>query len=318
MLKFLRSFKKSLKQLLNKGKDRVKLQFTVGYLESLSPNFDALFPKGTKIKLVATGFQFTEGPIWFAEKNCLIFSDIPANKMYQLTDQGKVTIFREPSNNSNGLTRDKQGRLIVCEHCTRRVTRTEKDGSITILADNFQGKKLNSPNDIIVKSDGTIYFTDPPFGIKLEQQEQPCQGVYCISPDGNLTLVADDFERPNGLAFSPDETQLYLDDSSGHHLRVFDVQRDGKLLNSRIFYDMKTNKSGCPDGLKIDIQGNIYCTGGGGIWVFDPSGNHLGTIVTPETPANCNWGDEDWQTLYITAQTSIYKIRVNIPGISLP
>jgi gluconolactonase len=238
--------------------------------------------------------------------------------MYQLTPKGKVTIFREPSNNSNGLTRDKQGRLITCEHFTRRVTRTEKDGSITILADNFQGKKLNSPNDIVVKSDGTIYFTDPPFGIKLDQQEQPCQGVYCLNPNTQeLTLIADDFDRPNGLAFSPDETKLYIDDSYRHHLRVFEVQSEGKLKNSRIFYDLKTNKSGCPDGMKIDIKGNIYCTGGGGIWVFDPHGNHLGTIVTPETPANCAWGDKDWQTLYITAQTSIYKIRVNIPGISI-
>ncbi|MBD3562864.1 SMP-30/gluconolactonase/LRE family protein, partial [Planktothrix sp. FACHB-1355] len=246
-----------------------------------------------------------------------LFSDIPANKIFQLTPDGKLTIFREPSNNSNGLTRDKQGRLIACEHGTRRVTRTEKDGSITVLVDKFQGKKLNSPNDVVVKSDGAIYFTDPPYGIKPEQQEQPIQGVYRLTSDGNeIIVVADDFNKPNGLAFSPDEKKLYIDDSERRHIRVFDVQADGTLANDRIFYDMNIKQAGLPDGMKVDVQGHIYCTGAGGVWVFDREGNHLGTIVTPEQPANCAWGDRDWQSLYITAQTSVYKIRVNIPGIS--
>ncbi|MCP2727287.1 SMP-30/gluconolactonase/LRE family protein [Limnofasciculus baicalensis] len=291
-------------------------QLKVNYLEAKSPAFKTLFPKNAKIQRVATGFQFTEGPIWLPEENYLLFSDIPANKIYKLTPEGKLTIFREPSNNSNGLTRDKQGRLITCEHSTRRVTRTEKDGTITVLVDRFQGKKLNSPNDIVVKSDGYIYFTDPPYGIQPEEQEQPIQGVYRLAPDSReIILVADNFDKPNGLAFSPDETKLYIDDSQRRHIRVFDVQPDGTLTNGSIFHDMKVKQPGLPDGMKIDVQGNIYCTGGGGVWVFDSEGNHLGTIVTPEIPANCAWGDEDWRSLYITAQTSVYQIRVNIAGI---
>ncbi|HBE20930.1 MAG TPA: gluconolactonase [Cyanobacteria bacterium UBA11149] len=287
-----------------------------GYLEAKSPAFQTLFPKNAKVKRVATGFQFTEGPIWFPEDNYLLFSDIPGNKIYKLTPQGKVTVFRETSHNSNGLTRDKQGRLIACEHGTRRVTRTEKDGIITVLADRFQGKKLNSPNDIVVKSDGYIYFTDPPYGIKPEEQQQPLQGVYRLAPDsGEISLVADNFDKPNGLAFSPDESKLYIDDSQRRHIRVFDVQPDGTLTNGSIFHDMKVKQPGVPDGMKVDVEGNIYCTGGGGIWVFDSEGNHLGTIVTPEIPANCAWGDDDWRSLYITAQTSVYQIRVNIAGI---
>lgn len=317
MLNFMRSLKKNLQKFFNAKKERIQLIFTTGYIEAKSELFYNLISQKAKIKRLATGFQFTEGPIWFAAENYLLFSDIPASKIYKLSSGNKVSVFREFSNNSNGLTRDKEGRLIACEHGTRRLTRTEKDGSITILADQFQEKKLNSPNDVIVKNDGSIYFTDPPFGIKIEQQKQPYQGVYCISPDGKLILVADDFERPNGLAFSPDEKKLYIDDSFRHHLRVFDVQDNGILTNGKIFYDMKINKPGCPDGMKVDIQGNIYCTGAGGIWVFNPEGNHLGTIVTPEIPANCAWGDADLQTLYITAQTSIYTIRVNIPGIKV-
>lgn len=289
-----------------------------GRIEAKSAIFKTLFPENVKIERVATGFQFTEGPLWFAEENYLLFSDIPANKIYKLTPNCELTIFRQPSHNSNGLTKDKQGQLIACEHSTRRVTRTEKDGSITVIADIFKEKKLNSPNDIVVKSDGSIYFTDPPYGIKSEQQEQPIQGVYRLSPDNNkIIIVADDFIKPNGLAFSPDEKKLYIDDSERRHIRVFDVQPDGKLTNGRIFYDMKTEKPGLPDGMKVDTQGNIYCTGGGGVWVFNSQGNHLGTIVTPEVPANCAWGDEDYQSLYITASTSVYKIRVNIPGVKI-
>ncbi|MBD2578879.1 SMP-30/gluconolactonase/LRE family protein [Oscillatoria sp. FACHB-1406] len=287
-------------------------------MQANRPEFARLFPQNAKIERLATGFQFTEGPLWLAEEQHLIFSDIPANKIYKLTPDGQITIFREPSNNSNGLTRDRQGRLVACEHLSRRVTRTEKEGQITILADTFQDKKLNSPNDVVVKSDGSIYFTDPPYGIESEQQEQPCQGVYKISPDrAEIVLVADDFLTPNGLAFSPDEKTLYIDDSERKLIRAFDVKADGTLANSRIFHDMKTNKPGLPDGMKVDVEGHIYCTGGGGVWVFDAKGNCLGTIVTPEVPANCAWGDEDFQSLYITAQTSVYKVRTNIPGIAV-
>lgn len=296
-----------------------KQQFSssvLGRLEAKNPAFQSLFPDNANCDHIATGFQFTEGPVWFSQEKYLLFSDIPANKIYKLTPNNQVTIFREPSNNSNGLTQDKQGRLIACEHGTRRVTRTEKEGSITVLATQFNGKKLNSPNDIVVKSDGSIYFTDPPYGIKPGQQEQPIQGVYRLSPDSKeLIVVADDFDKPNGLAFSVDEKQLYIADSERRHIRVFDILADGKLANGRIFYDMKTDKPGLPDGMKIDVQGHIYCTGGGGVWVFNSEGKHLGTIVTPEVPTNCAWGDDDLQSLYITAQTSVYKIRVNFPGI---
>lgn len=291
-----------------------------GHLEGHLNAFQSLFPRDVTMEQMATGFKFTEGPVWFSEEQYLLFSDIPANQILKLSRDAKVKVFREPSGNSNGLTRDREGRLIVCEHSTRRVTRTERNGSITILAEQFEGKKLNSPNDVVVQNNGAIYFTDPPYGIKSDQQEQPSQGVYRVSPDGkDIALVADDFERPNGLAFSPDERELYIDDSSvRRHIRVFDVQADGSLANDRLFHHMNVNKLGVPDGMKVDVEGHIFCTGPGGLWVFDPEGQHLGTIVTPEQPSNCAWGDDDFRSLYITACTSIYKIRVNIPGIKVP
>jgi gluconolactonase len=187
------------------------------------------------------------------------------------------------------------------------------------LAERYQGKKLNSPNDVVVKSDGCIYFTDPPYGIKPEQQEQCKQGVYRLSPDmHDLLLVADDFEKPNGLAFSPDEKRLYISDSSRRYIRVFDVQNDGTLSGGDIFHDMNVRIPGAPDGMKVDAEGRIFCTGAGGVWVFDEEGTHLGTIATPEKPANCAWGDDDWQSLYITARSSVYKVQLNRPGISVP
>ena len=292
-----------------------------GYLQPKCEKFSALFPKSVKIERVASGFEFTEGPVWIAEDRCLLFSDIPANKIFKLECDRKISISRYPSDNSNGLTRDAQGRLIACEHGSRRVTRTELDGTITTLCDRFNHQKLNSPNDIIVKSDGAIYFTDPTYGIQPEQQEQPCQGVYRIAPNGeDITLVVDDFIAPNGLAFSPDERTLYIGDSSEQrcHIRAFDVRFDGAIANDRVFYDLTTpNVAGVPDGMKVDRQGHLYATGPGGLWVFEPDGNYLGTIILPEQPANCAWGDDDWQSLYITAQTSVYKIRVNISGVAL-
>lgn len=287
-----------------------------GSLKPKSDSFYNLIPHRSKIKQLATGFIFTEGPIWIEPEQCLLFSDIPDNKIWKLMIDGTLSIFREPSGNSNGLTLDRQGRLIACEHSNRRVTRTEKDGSITILADTYNNLRLNSPNDVVVKSDGSIYFTDPPYGIKEEQQEQPVQGVYRISPEGTeIKLVSDTFERPNGLAFSPDEKKLYVDNSEkDRYIRAFDVNEDGTLSNDITFHDMDIGIPGHPDGMKLDRSGNMYCTGPGGIWVLDVQGNHLGTIVTPEQPANCAWGDEDYKSLYITATTSIYKIRVTIPG----
>lgn len=296
----------------------LKNRLSIGYVKAESEAFYSLVAQKAKPQRLATGFEFLEGPIWFFEENYLLFSDIPGNKIFKLTADGKVKVFQDPSNQSNGLTRDKQGRLIICEFQTRRLTRREQDGTITVLADEFQGEKLNA-NDVVVKSDGAIYFTDLPDRTIAEQQDQPRQRVYRLSPDGKeLTAVAHDFGLPNGLAFSPDEKQLYIDDSLLRHIRVFDVEADGTLTNSRIFHDMNVSQPGLPDGMKVDTQGNVYCTGAGGIWVFDPKGNHLGTIVTPEPPANCAWGDEDLQSLYITACTSVYKIRVNIPGIKVP
>jgi gluconolactonase len=287
-------------------------------LQEKSEEFRSLFPANAKLERVATGFEFTEGPVWIEEQRSLFFSDIPANRIFKLAAL-RVTVFREPSGNSNGLTRDKKGRLIACEQAHRRVTRTREDGSIEILADQFEGKKLNRPNDVVVKSDGAIYFSDPAYGLKSEEQEQPVEGVYRLSPDGTeLTLVAGDFSRPNGLAFSPDEKKLYVDDSERRHIRVFDVQNGGALAGGAVFQDMNVTAAGAPDGMKADNEGRVYCTGAGGVWVFDPAGNHLGTIVTPEKPSNCAWGDDDWRSLYITAVTSVYRIRVNTPGIKIP
>lgn len=279
-----------------------------------------LFFRGSEIERVASGFAFTEGPVWIAEEQCLLFSDVPANKIMKLSRGDRIEVFRHPSGNSNGLTRDRESRLVVCEQGNRRVTRTENDGSITVVADIFRGKKLNSPNDVVVKSDGGIYFTDPHYGIEPCQREQPVQGVYFLPPDGNeLKLVAEDFEMPNGLVFSPDEKELYVDDSSlgRRHVRVFQVECDGTLSGGHLFHDMSIRQPGNPDGMKVDTCGNIYCAGAGGVWVFDPEGCHLGTIKTPEIPSNCAWGDEDLQSLYITARTSVYRVRVNIPGVGL-
>jgi gluconolactonase len=262
---------------------------------------------------VAGGFEFTEGPVWMPA-GFLVFSDIPASRQYRWSAEGGVAVFREPSGNSNGLALDGQGRLIACEHGNRRVSRSAADGSLEALAERYEGRRLNSPNDVVVKSDGTIYFTDPPYGITPEQREQPCNGVYRITPAGILELVLDDFERPNGLAFSPDESLLYIGDSPRRHVRVFDVRPDGTLTGGRVFADMDHPQPGSPDGMKVDVEGHLYVTGATGVWVFEPDGTHLGVIVTPERPANCAWGDADRRTLYITARTSLYRVRVTVPG----
>lgn len=265
---------------------------------------------------VATGFQFTEGPVWLPDGS-LLFSDIPASRIYRWTPEAGAQVWREPTGNSNGLTLDRQGRLIACEHSGRRVSRTGADGAVVAVAEQYGGKRLNSPNDVVVKSDGTIYFTDPPYGIKPEEREQPCNGVYRILPDGTLELVADDFDRPNGLAFSPDESILYIGDSPRRHVRAFDVRPDGTLANSRILADMDHPQPGSPDGMKLDEAGHLYVTGATGVWVFEPDGACLGVIVTPERPANCAWGDADHKSLYITARTSLYRIRVKVAGLSV-
>lgn len=263
---------------------------------------------------IATGFQFTEGPVWHPE-GYLIFSDIPASRTYTWRPDGTVAIFREPSGNANGLTLDHERYLIACEHSGRRVSRVAADGTAVTLVDSYGGKRLNSPNDVVVKSDGTIYFTDPPYGIEPEQREQPCNGLYRITLKGELELLIDDFDRPNGLVFSADESLLYVDDSPRRHVRVFDVRPDGTLANSRIFADMDHPQPGSPDGMKIDTEGHLFVTGATGVWVFEPDGTCLGVITTPERPANCAWGDADRQTLYITARTSLYRVRTTVPGV---
>lgn len=263
---------------------------------------------------IADGFEFTEGPVWHSD-GFLIFSDIPANRQYRWSPADGVTVWREGTGNSNGLTLDRQGRLIACEHSGRRVSAAVAGAEPVTLVDRYNGKRLNSPNDVVVKSDGTIYFTDPPYGISPEEREQPCNGVYRILPEGTLELLVDDFDRPNGLAFSPDEKTLYIDDSPRRHVRAFDVLPDGRLANSRIIADMDHPQPGSPDGMKIDIEGHLYVTGATGVWVFEPDGTCLGVIATPERPANCAWGDADRQSLYITARTGLYRIRTRIPGL---
>ena len=271
-----------------------------------------LIERGNPEKL-AGDFQFTEGPIWQADGS-LLFSDIPANRIYRWTPDEGAQVWREPTGNSNGLTLDREERLIACEHSGRRVSRTEADGTVAAIASHFKGGRLNSPNDVVVKSNGVVYFTDPPYGIQPEEREQPVNGVYRILTDGTLELLVEDFDRPNGLAFSPDESILYIDDSPRRHVRAFDVRADGTLANSRIIADMDHPQPGSPDGMKIDEEGHLYVTGATGVWVFEPNGELLGVVATPERPANCAWGDADRKSLYITAQTSLYRVRTKVAG----
>jgi len=269
---------------------------------------------GWKVERLPGTYKFTEGPVW-TPWGTLIFSDTPADRIYEIAfgPDGRVkepNVYREPSGGSNGLTFDKQGRLIACEHFNRRVTRTEKDGKITVLADKYEGKRLNSPNDVVVKSDGTIYFTDPSYGIKPEQQELAFKGVYRIKTDGKLELLVKDFDMPNGLCFSPDEARLYIADSSSRrHIRVFKVGKDGTLSGGEVVFTFPN--TGVPDGMKIGPNGELFSSGPGGVWIFDSDGKHLQTIPVPETPANLAWGNKDKTVLYITARTGVYRATVN-------
>jgi sugar lactone lactonase YvrE len=277
--------------------------------------FRAIVGPDARVEQVAAGFKFTEGPVWV--DGALLFSDIPADTIYRWSagDAG-VELYRTPSGHSNGLTLDREGRLLACEH-DRRVSRTEPDGSVVTVVDRHQGRRLNSPNDIIVRSDGSIYFTDPPYGLpnQREGKELDYNGVYCIAPDGALVLLDDTFVRPNGLAFSPDEGTLYVDDTQRMHIRAFDVLPDGRLANGRVFAELRDPEAtGAPDGMKVDLQGNVFCTGPGGVWVFDPSGALLGKIVPPQVPANLAWGDDDLKTLYLTARTGLFRIRTRTGG----
>ena len=278
-------------------------------------NLGEILAPNSKVEKLAAGFEFTEGPVWHPD-GFLLFSDVPANTIYKWQPRQETAIFRQPSGNANGNTLDNSGRLVTAEHGNRRVSRTEEKGQIVTLATHYQGRRLNSPNDLVVKSDGRIYFTDPPYGIEPEQEELGFYGVYRLAPDGKLTLLVDDFVRPNGIVFSPDETKLYVNDSEKGHIRVFNVQPDGTLDKGKLFADMKpANKEGAADGMKVDIKGNVYSTGSGGVWIFSPNGELLDIIETPEAPANLAWGDRDYQTLFITARNSLYRVRLQIPGI---
>ncbi len=275
------------------------------------------------VEQLATGCQFTEGPVWNSGGKFLLFSDIPANAMKRWEASSGASIYRAPSGKSNGLTYDKRGCLIACEHANRRVSRTTADGDVLTIASHYQGKRLNSPNDVIVKSDGSIYFTDPPYGLTSAygvdaEKELDFQGVYRLSADGaTLTLLIDDFERPNGLCFSPDESILYINDTERMHVRAFDVRADGTITNGRLFA-LEEGDNGKPDGMKVDSQGNIYLTGPNGIWVFSVDGKHLGVILVPERAANLAWGGDNWNSLFITATTSVYRLECKIRGVVVP
>ncbi len=287
--------------------------------ETGDPGFQRITGNEPRIEHLATGFGFTEGPIWRGDH--LLFTDIPNSRIvrYELAEEGpRVTTFRYPSGNANGMTLDGERRLVTCEHTNRRLTRTGSDGRVTVLANRYNGRRLNSPNDVVVKSDGSIYFTDPPFGLSGQAQgkELDVNGVFRVSPDGHeVSLVVSDMERPNGLAFSPDERLLYVDDSARKHIMAFDVESDGSLRGGRVFATLEADEPGVPDGMKLDVEGNIYCTGPGGVWVFDPGAKLLGRILPPQIPANCAWGDSDLRSLYMTARTGLYRVRLNIPGI---
>lgn len=300
-------------------------------LDVRDPGLHDLVSPDATIERIAGGLTFTEGPIW--RGGALLFSDIPNKRIARwrrLPEGPELTTFA--TGMSNGLTLDRQGRVLAAEHDGRRVSRVGDDGARTALAEQFQGKRLNSPNDIVVKSDGAIYFTDPPYAVQpskpgsvrppnwwtqpIPGKEQPHNGVYRLTADGGLTLVASDFTLPNGLAFSPDESVLYIDDSAKKHIRAFDVRADGSLANGRVLLDMASDDPGVPDGLKADRAGNVFCTGPGGVWVCRANGTLLGRIILPELPANLAWG-EDGSVLFLTARTSVYRLQTKTSGALL-
>ena len=276
-------------------------------------NMNNLVPEQEPEKL-AGDLQFTEGPVWHPD-GYLLFSDIPSNDIKKYTPGGSVETHLTPSRNSNGLTFDREGRLVACEHTGRQVSRQSADGAMEPVATRYDGKRLNSPNDVVVHSNGRIFFTDPPYGIEPEQAEIGFNGVYRIDADGSVTMLESDFGRPNGLAFSPDESILYVDDTERRNVRAFDVGDGFSLSNDRVFIDMDTPEAGSPDGMKVDTEGNLYVTGAGGVWVISPDGAHLGTIAFPELPANVAFGGDDYKTLFVTARTGLYSVQINTPGI---
>lgn len=291
-------------------------------VEIRDERFRGVVGDDVRVERLATGFDFTEGPVWNRAENHLIFSDMPGNIMRKWTPDGGVEVFRQPSNMANGNAYDRQGRLVTCEHATSRVTRAELDGSVTVLATHYDGKELNSPNDIIVRGDGSIYFTDPSFG-RAEyygvprETELDFRGVYRLDPEsGDLALLASDFDQPNGLCFSTDESQLFVNDTIRSHIRVFDVNADGSVSNSRVWAGVTGDREGVPDGMKIDSKGNVCTTGPGGIHYFASDATSLGIIHVPEGVANFTWGEDDLRSMLVTASTSLYRVRVIVPGVT--
>jgi gluconolactonase len=272
----------------------------------------------TQAERLATGFVFTEGPLWHPD-GFYYFVDVRASMLYRITPGRPHEVVREKTGGGNGTTFDLQGRLILCEGDNRRVTRQAADGRFEVLVDRFEGKRLNRPNDVVCKSDGSIYFSDPGLRVPLAEREVDHAGVYRIAPDGAVSLVAD-FEYPNGLAFSPDERLLYVANTRwAQYIHVLELDAQGRMARRRIFADMSSDETeGVPDGMKVDVEGRVYCTGPGGTWVFAPDGTRLGIIRTPEVPANLAFGGPDLRTLFVTARTSVYTLRARVPGQPQP
>lgn len=282
-----------------------------------------IFDENAELETVSSGHRFLEGPAWRPDETHLRFSDILGNATLQWSGASGLSIYRANSHMANGNTYDRQGRLLSCHHASSRVTRMDDNETMTVLASHYQGKELNSPNDIVVKSDGAIYFTDPPYGreAKVGIPRQPqlgFNGVYRLEPEGGgLTLLSRDFNRPNGLCFSPDESLLYINDTPESRIRVFDVSADGLLSNGRLFAQTGGDGPGGPDGMKTDSQGNIYCCAAGGLHVFTADGAFLGRLRTPMQITNFTFGDEDLRGIYLTGITTLYRVRARIPGLPL-
>ena len=296
-------------------------------IEQMVPELEKIISPSEPIHDLADGFGGpmgpAEGPLWWRESHHLLFSDIHNNRRMKYEPGRGASVILEPTNRANGLTRDLQGRLIACEHDSRRVTRQELDGSVTVVANSFQGRQLNRPNDVVVKSDGCIYFTDPwSSPAAPEQWDLTFSGVYRVTPDlGTMSLLISDFVVPNGLAFSPDEAVLYINDSRRGHIRAFDLMPNGTLAKQtdRIFVDLRGSEPGVPDGMKVDVEGNVYCGGAGGLWIMDPHGKKLGRVVhgAPAT-TNLAFGGDDWKTLYFTSRNHLGAVNVKIPGVPVP
>lgn len=267
---------------------------------------------------LATGFKFTEGPLWHPD-GFYYFVDIRSNNLHRITPGKPAELVRASTGEGNGTTFDLQGRLVICEGGNRRVTRWSADGRSEVLMDRWEGKRLNRPNDVVCKSDGSLYFTDPGYRVPFEQREMQHSAVYRVAPDGTKSMVAD-FEYPNGLAFSPDERLLYVANTRwAQYIHVLELDAGGKVVRRRIFADMSSDETdGVPDGMKVDVEGRVYCTGPGGTWIFAPDGTRLGIIRTPEVPANLAFGGPDLKTLFFTARTSVYTLRVKVPGQPQP